>query len=153
MYHYSSILNYSMHHRLYLSSSILSRFDSLKKLQLSPTHLLVFSRTITVETNEALDGDNDHLYADIPKPAKSKSERKPYPTPMKILVQRAKKERKARKEQPCKMLEEPPENGLLVPELVGVAHQVYRARELTLLGLSKLVNVIPVHRCRYNGIN
>ncbi|KAI3799776.1 hypothetical protein L1987_35079 [Smallanthus sonchifolius] len=144
----SSILNYSMH-RIYLSSSIFFHFDSLKKLQLSPNQLLVFSRTLTVETIEAPDGDNDHLYADIPKPAKSKSERKPYPTPMKILVQRAKQEREARKAQPCKLLEEPPENGLLVPELVGVAHQVYRARESILLGLSKLVNVIPVLRCRH----
>ncbi|XP_076900101.1 APO protein 3, mitochondrial-like [Bidens hawaiensis] len=68
---------------------------------------------------------------------------------MKVLVQRAKQEREARKLQPCKLLEEPPDNGLLVPELVGVAHQVYRARELTLLGLSKLVNVVPVLRCSH----
>ncbi|XP_076925954.1 APO protein 3, mitochondrial-like [Bidens hawaiensis] len=136
-------------HRTYLSSSIFHHFDSLKKLQLSPTHLLVFSRTLTVETTDAPDGDYDHLYADIPKPAKSKSERKPYPTPMKVLVQRAKQEREARKLQPCKLLEEPPDNGLLLPELVGVAHQVYRARELILLGLSKLVNVVPVLRCSH----
>ncbi|KAI7752691.1 hypothetical protein M8C21_029224 [Ambrosia artemisiifolia] len=136
-------------HRRYLSSAIIFRLDSLKKLQLRPTHLLVFSRTVTKETIEAPDGDYDHLYADVPRPAKSKSERKPYPTPMKILVQRAKQEREARKLQPCKLLEEPPENGLLVPELVGVAHQVYRARELILSGLSKLVNVIPVLRCRH----
>ncbi|KAI3520062.1 hypothetical protein L1887_09283 [Cichorium endivia] len=68
---------------------------------------------------------------------------------MKILVQRAKKEKEARKAQPCKLLETPPENGLLVPELVDVAHQVYQARESILLGLSKLVNSIPVLRCRY----
>ncbi|KAC9638037.1 hypothetical protein R6Q59_008856 [Mikania micrantha] len=136
-------------HRIYSSSSILFHLDSLKKLQLNPTNLLVFSRSIIVETIEAPDGDYDNLYADIPKPAKSKSERKPYPTPMKVLVQRAKQEREARKAQPCKLLEEAPENGLLVPELVGVAHQVYRARELILLGLSKLMNVIPVLRCRH----
>lgn len=68
---------------------------------------------------------------------------------MKILIRRAKQEREARKAQPCKLLEESPENGLLVPELVGVAHQVYRARESILLGLSKLVKVIPVLRCRH----
>ncbi|KAD7480056.1 hypothetical protein E3N88_03192 [Mikania micrantha] len=136
-------------HRIYSSSSILFHLDSLKKLQLNPTNPLVFSRSIIVETIEAPDGDYDNLYADIPKPAKSKSERKPYPTPMKVLVQRAKQEREARKAQPCKLLEEAPENGLLVPELVGVAHQVYRARELILLGLSKLMNVIPVLRCRH----
>ena len=88
---------------------------------------------------------------DIQKPAKSKYERKPYPTPMKILVRRAKKEKEARKAEPCKLLEEPPENGLLVPELVDVAHQVYRARESVVLGLSKLVKSIQVLRCRYKS--
>ncbi|KAI3691892.1 hypothetical protein L6452_31694 [Arctium lappa] len=135
-------------HRRYLSSPIIVPFSYLKKLQLNPTHLLGPSRTIETTTKEP-DANNDHLYADIPKPAKSKSERKPYPTPMKILVRRAKQEREARKTQPCKLLEEPPENGLLVPELVGVAHQVYRARESVLLGLSKLVKAVPVLRCRH----
>ncbi|XAR50391.1 hypothetical protein NMG60_11004702 [Bertholletia excelsa] len=102
-------------------------------------------RTLTVEPVE---GD-DPLYADVPKLPRTKSERKPYPTPMKVLIQRAKEEREARKAQPCQMLETPPENGLLVPELIDVAHQVYRARQLLLLGISKLVNVIPVQRCRY----
>lgn len=136
-------------HRRYLSSTIIVPFDYLKKLHLNPTHLLGPSRTLTVETTKDPDANNDHLYADIPKPTKSKSERKPYPTPMKILVRRAKQEREARKAQPCKLLEQPPENGLLVPELVGVAHQVYRARESVLLGLSKLVKAVPVLRCRH----
>ncbi|KAL7614467.1 hypothetical protein Lser_V15G08668 [Lactuca serriola] len=136
-----------MHRRsLSSSSSILSHFNSLNKFQSSPTHHLCHSRTLTtVDTTTT----RDHSYADIPKPPKSKSERKPYPTPMKILVQRAKQEKEARKAQPCKLLEDPPENGLLVPELVSVAHQVYQARESILLGLSKLVNVIPVLRCRH----
>nr|GEU67614.1 APO protein 3, mitochondrial [Tanacetum cinerariifolium] len=107
-------------HPRYLSSSIILRFDSLKKLQLHPTRLIGQSRTLTVDTTELPDADNHHFYADIPKPPKSKSERKPYPTPMKILVQRAKKEKEARKAEPCKLLEEPPENGLLVPQLVEV---------------------------------
>ncbi|PQQ05319.1 APO protein 3 mitochondrial [Prunus yedoensis var. nudiflora] len=77
------------------------------------------------------------------------SERKPYPTPMKVLIQRAKEEKEARKAQPCRMLEEPPDNGLLVPELVEVAHQVYRARQSVLFGLSKLLQVVPVQRCRF----
>ncbi|XP_024996713.1 APO protein 3, mitochondrial [Cynara cardunculus var. scolymus] len=136
-------------HRRYLSSTIIVPFNYLKKLQINPTHRLGPSRTLTVETTKEPDANGDHLYADIPKPAKSKSERKPYLTPMKILVRRAKQEREARKAQPCKLLEEPPGNGLLVPELVGVAHQVYRARESVLLGLSKLVKAIPVLRCRH----
>ncbi|KAJ4838397.1 APO protein 3, mitochondrial [Turnera subulata] len=95
-------------------------------------------------------GDTDDpLYADVPRPRRDKSERKPYPTPMKILIQRAKQEREARKAQPCRMLEHPPDNGLLVPELVPLAHRVYRARESLLSGLAKLVQAIPVLRCRF----
>jgi hypothetical protein len=46
------------------------------------------------------------------------------------------------------MLENPPDNGLLVPQLVPVAYQVYEAREVLLSGISKLVKVIPVQKCR-----
>ncbi|KAJ6374606.1 hypothetical protein OIU78_030161 [Salix suchowensis] len=68
---------------------------------------------------------------------------------MKVLIKRAKEEREARKLQPCRMLENPPENGLLVPQLVPVAHQVYEAREALISGISKLVKVIPVQKCRF----
>ena len=101
------------------------------------------------ERTLTLVGDSDDpLYADVPRPPRKMSERKPYPTPMKVLIQRAKEEKEARKAQPCRMLEEPPDNGLLVPELVEVAHQVYRARQSVLFGLSKLLQVVPVQRCR-----
>ena len=70
-------------------------------------------------------------------------------TPMKVLIARAKAEREARKAQPCRVLEEAPENGLLVPELVEVARSVYRARGFLLFGLKQLVRVIPVLRCEY----
>lgn len=92
---------------------------------------------------------DDEVYAELPRPPKSKSERKPYPTSMKLLIQRAKEEKEARKLQPCRILETAPENGLLVPELVGVAHRVYRARGSLLKGLAELVRAIPVQRCRY----
>ena len=101
-------------------------------------------RTLTLGFGE---GD-DPLYADLPKPSRMKTERKPYPTPMKVLIRRAKEEREARKAQPCRLLEEPPGNGLLVPELVDVAHRVYRARESVLFGVSKLLDVVPVQRFR-----
>jgi hypothetical protein len=67
---------------------------------------------------------------------------------MKMLIKRAKEEKEARKLQPCRMLENPPDNGLLVPQLVPVAYQVYEAREVLLSGISKLVKVIPVQKCR-----
>uniref|UniRef100_A0A5B7BXR0 APO domain-containing protein n=1 Tax=Davidia involucrata TaxID=16924 RepID=A0A5B7BXR0_DAVIN len=111
---------------------------------------LTSGRTLTAGLGLGGEGDDDDpLYADVPRPRRTKSERKPYPTPMKVMIRRAKEERAARKAQPCRILEEPPDNGLLVPELVDVAHRVYRARESLLLGISKLIHVIPVQRCRY----
>ncbi|CAL5189706.1 unnamed protein product [Lathyrus oleraceus] len=91
--------------------------------------------------------DDRFPYSDVPNPSRIKSERKPYVTPMKVLIARAKAEREARKAQPCRVLEDPPDNGLLVPELVEVAHRVYRARGYLLSGLGQLVRVIPVLRC------
>lgn len=94
-------------------------------------------------------GTEDIPYRDVPKPCRRKSERKPYPTPMKMLIRRAKEESKARKVDPCRILEAP-ENGLLVPRLIEVAYRVNQARELLIHGLSKLVgDVVPVKRCRF----
>ncbi|RCV06840.1 hypothetical protein SETIT_1G195900v2 [Setaria italica] len=90
-------------------------------------------------------------YADVPRPGR-RWERKPYVTPMKVLIRRAKEERQARRENPCRVLEHPPDNGLLVPHLVDVAHRVHAARERVLHGLTRLVegeNAIPVKRCRF----
>lgn len=124
----------------------MSRISHLKRLygRFNQNVCLATERTLT---SGAHVGD-DPLYADVPKPCRDKSERKPYVTPMKILIQRAKEEKEARKAQPCRLLEHPPDNGLLVPELIDVAHQVYHARESLLFGLSKLVQVVPIQRCR-----
>jgi len=91
---------------------------------------------------------NDPLYTDLPEPRQSKSERKPYPTPMKTLIRRAKEEKELRKYKPCQVLEHPPDNGLLVPELVPVSHQVYWARQSLIIGISKLLPSINVLKCR-----
>ncbi|OWM85684.1 APO protein 3, mitochondrial [Punica granatum] len=106
-----------------------------------------FSASYSVATKKASTSSDDQLYTDLPRPPRTKSERKPHPTPMKVLIRRAKEEREARKLQPCRMLENPPDNGLLVPELIPVAHHIYRARESLLKGLSELVRSIPVQRC------
>ncbi|GJN14563.1 hypothetical protein PR202_gb01406 [Eleusine coracana subsp. coracana] len=90
-------------------------------------------------------------YADVPRPGR-KWERKPYVTPMKVLIRRAKEERRIRKENPCQVHEHAPDNGLLVPHLVKVAHRVFAARERLLDGLTKLVegeSAVPVKRCRF----
>lgn len=79
-------------------------------------------------------------YADVPRPGR-RWERKPYVTPMKVLIRRAKEERQARLENPCRVLE----------HAVEVTHRVYAARERLLDGLTRLVegeNAIPVKRCR-----
>ena len=89
-------------------------------------------------------------YADVPRPGR-KWERKPYVTLMKVLIRRAKEERQARRENPCRVLEHPPDNGLVVPHLVDVAHRVHAARKGLLDGLTRLVEgegAIPVKRCR-----
>ncbi|CAH8387741.1 unnamed protein product [Eruca vesicaria subsp. sativa] len=107
-----------------------------------------FSSSSSIKSLTTL--DDDPLYADVPKPRKDKSERKPYPTPMKELIKRAKEEKELRKSQPCRVLEDPPDNGLLVPELVHVAHGVHRCRASLLNGLSGIINHhVSVHRCRF----
>ncbi|KAF6169675.1 hypothetical protein GIB67_004067 [Kingdonia uniflora] len=88
--------------------------------------------------------EDDPMYSDIPKNSRKKSERKPYPTPMKVLISKAKEEKKFRKAEPVRVVEGAPDNGLLVQELVEVAHEVYRARESLIYGLSKIINVVPV---------
>ncbi|CAJ2652627.1 unnamed protein product [Trifolium pratense] len=123
---------------------IFSQLSILNRL----SHRINSSLSLTSNTMPAAeDPDDGFPYSDVPNPSRIKSERKPYVTPMKILIARAKAEKEARKAQPCRVLEEPPENGLLVPELVEVAHRVYRARGHLLSGLSQLVRVIPVLRC------
>ncbi|XP_020106750.1 APO protein 3, mitochondrial [Ananas comosus] len=122
----------------------------LKSLAPFGSQQRVVSREKT-EDLEVQDEEEEFPFSDVPRPGK-RWERKPYPTPMKVLIQRAKEEKRKRQENPCRVLEHPPENGLLVPELEEVAHQVYNARELLLHGLSKLVNgdsAIPVKRCQF----
>ncbi|KAJ6813333.1 APO protein 3, mitochondrial [Iris pallida] len=96
-------------------------------------------------------GEEELSYSDVPRAGK-KWERKPFPTPMKELIRRAKQEKRDRQENPCRVLEHAPENGLLIPHLIQLAHGVYNARETLLHGLFKLVEsdgAIPVRKCRF----
>ncbi|GAB2281081.1 hypothetical protein Dimus_015690 [Dionaea muscipula] len=140
-----------------MASPVLPRWRNLKTINRSLIRNLHFSfMALQLSTTSSIVAGgggggggqaDDPLYSDVPKTRRSKLERKPYPTPMKVLIRRAKEEKKMRKANPCRVLEHPPENGLLVPELIDVAHQVYRARESLLLGISKLVRLVPVLRC------
>ncbi|XP_061347189.1 APO protein 3, mitochondrial isoform X1 [Gastrolobium bilobum] len=126
---------------------IFSELSLLKRLSYRLNANLSFASETWPAAASVDDPDELVSYSDVPKPLRRKSERKAYVTPMKVLIERAKKEREARKKDPCRVLEEAPENGLLVPELVEVAHRVYQARRSLLSGLSQLVRVIPVLRC------
>ncbi|KAB1217536.1 APO protein 3, mitochondrial [Morella rubra] len=131
--------------------STIPEYDPLKTrpMPLNVHDVLMFLASQAHGAEEAKPSGDEPLYADVPKPRLKKSERKPYPTPMKVLIARAKEEREARKAQPCRVLRDPPDNGLLVPELVEVANRVYQARCSLLFGLSKLGQLIPPLRCRH----
>ena len=124
-----------------------SKLSLLKQLP----HRLIPTLSFASETwpVPAASVDDAFQYSDVPRPRRRNSEWKPYVTPMKALIERVKAEKEVRKAQPRRVLEEPPENGLLVPELVEVARRVYEACGSLLFSLSQLVRVIPVLRCRY----
>ncbi|KAK7276043.1 hypothetical protein RIF29_17174 [Crotalaria pallida] len=125
-----------------------SNYSLLKRLSCRLNATLTFSSETWPQPPPRTDLPGDQIsYTDVPIPRRTKRERKPYVTPMKVLIERAKAERKARKAQPCRVLEESPENGLLVPELVEVAHRVYHARRFLLSALSQLLRFLPLLRC------
>lgn len=127
------------------------RHLSLKTRRIPPNLFGLSSFRCSFTRNaEKLEYDDapDPPYVDLPKPRVCESSRKPYPTPMKVLIQRAKEERVARKAQPCRMVEYPPDNGLLVPDLVHVAQSVYLAWKMLHFGISRLLKAVPIQRCR-----
>ena len=76
-----------------------------------------------------------------------KKKKKPYPIPFKEIKQAAREDKKLAQMGIEKPLE-PPKNGLLVPDLVPVAYEVFDAWKLLIRGLAQLLHVIPVHGCR-----
>ncbi|QHN92218.1 APO protein 3 [Arachis hypogaea] len=73
-----------------ISSEIISH---LKRLP----HRFNATLSFSSETSPlvAFGDDRESTYSDVPRPCRRKSERKPYVTPMKVLIERAKKEREA----------------------------------------------------------
>ncbi|URE25732.1 hypothetical protein MUK42_15693 [Musa troglodytarum] len=137
-----------------LGRIFMQHISCIRRTQLSYLQIRLscrFGSTSAIGNEAKVDSEEDFAYADVPRPG-PKWQRKPYPTPMKVLIRRAKREKKARQENPCRVLEHAPENGLLVPDLIEVAHQVYNARESLRQGLLKLVDgeeAIPVKKCRF----
>lgn len=80
-------------------------------------------------------------------PILPKKKKKPYPIPFKKIRQAAKHDKKLAQMGIEKPLE-PPQNGLLVPELIPVAYEVLDAWKVLIKGLAQLLHVIPVHGCR-----
>ncbi|PKI59339.1 hypothetical protein CRG98_020270 [Punica granatum] len=75
-----------------------------------------------------------------------KKKKKPYPIPLKKIQQAARMDKKLAQMGIEKPLE-PPKNGLLVPELIPVVHEVLDAWKLLIKGLAQLLHVIPVYAC------
>ncbi|KAJ4839877.1 APO protein 1, chloroplastic [Turnera subulata] len=82
---------------------------------------------------------------DLPR-ALPKRKKKPYPIPFKKIQREAKRERKLAEQGIEKPLK-PPKNGLLVPDLIPLAHEVLDAWKVLIKGVAQLVHVIPVHAC------
>ncbi|CAK8532486.1 unnamed protein product [Lathyrus sativus] len=79
-------------------------------------------------------------------PKLPKKKKKPFPIPFKEIKQATKLDKKLARKGIEKPLE-PPKNGLLVPDLVPVAYEVFEAWKLLIKGLSQLLHVIPIYGC------
>lgn len=83
---------------------------------------------------------------ELPRKLK-KSERKPPVTSFNELKRQARLKKKER-EKVHEIILQPPENGLLVQQLVPIAHEVYAARSELLSTVSTLVKYIDIYTCR-----
>ncbi|XP_023755886.1 APO protein 1, chloroplastic isoform X2 [Lactuca sativa] len=86
---------------------------------------------------------------DLP-PVLPKQKKKPFPIPLKKILETSRADKKLAEKGIEKLLE-PPKNGLLVPDLVPVAYEVVDAWKILIKGLSQLLHVIPVHACSECG--
>lgn len=90
---------------------------------------------------------HEKLPQNVDLPAKlPKKKKKPFPIPIKEILQAARADKKLAQMGIEKHLE-PPKNGLLVPKLVPVAHEVINAWKDLIRGVAQLLHVVPVHAC------
>lgn len=81
-------------------------------------------------------------------PAKlPRKKKKPFPIPFRKIQKAAREDRKLAQMGIEKPLE-PPKNGLLVPDLIPLAHEVLEAWKMLIKGVAQLSHVIPVYGCR-----
>lgn len=76
-----------------------------------------------------------------------KKKKKPFPVPIKKMLQASRQDKRLARMRIEKHLE-PPKNGLLVPELIPVAYEVLDNWKVLIRGLSQLLNVGTVYGCR-----
>ncbi|KAL4195938.1 hypothetical protein AMTRI_Chr04g180800 [Amborella trichopoda] len=84
---------------------------------------------------------------DLP-PILPKNKKKPYPIPLKTIQRAARADKKLAEKGIEKHLE-PPKNGLLVPDLIPVAHEVLEAWKRLIKGLAQLIDIVPVYGCSH----
>ncbi|TKW06559.1 hypothetical protein SEVIR_7G248000v4 [Setaria viridis] len=83
---------------------------------------------------------------DLPE-LQPKNKKKPFPVPIKKMLQDSRRDKRLAQMRIEKPLEAP-KNGLLVPELVPVAYEVLDNWKVLIRGLSQLLNVVTVYGCR-----
>ncbi|KAK9281331.1 hypothetical protein L1049_004230 [Liquidambar formosana] len=88
-------------------------------------------------------------YVELPKKLK-KTERKPWVISINELKRKARLEKRVRQEA-HEITLRPPENGLLVKELVPVAHEVYAARAELFTCVSRVVESTAIYSCSLCG--
>ncbi|KAL2510205.1 APO protein 3 [Forsythia ovata] len=88
-------------------------------------------------------------YVELPRML-SKSDRKPWVTDINEVKRKARLEKKEKKVVREVTLN-PPENGLLVQELIPVAHEVLAARSELFTCISRVADSIPVYYCSVCG--
>ncbi|CAM0902788.1 unnamed protein product [Alopecurus aequalis] len=76
-----------------------------------------------------------------------KNKKKPFPVPIKKMLQASRQNKRLAQMRIEKPLE-PPKNGMLLPELVSVAYEVLDNWKVLIRGLSQLLNVVTVYGCR-----
>ncbi|GAB2279602.1 APO protein 1, chloroplastic [Dionaea muscipula] len=89
--------------------------------------------------------DENPQNVDLP-PRLPSNKKKPFPIPIKE-IQRIARAEKNRARMGVEMPLEAPQNGLLVPELIPLAHEVLDAWRALIRGLSQLLQAIPVYAC------
>ncbi|CAI9108229.1 OLC1v1007790C1 [Oldenlandia corymbosa var. corymbosa] len=115
-------------------------------------HVICSTRSVTVLSNtKRFGGRGRKKVESVPQnmdlpPSLPRNKKKPYPIPLKKILEAARADKKLADlgiEKPL----EPPKNGLLVPDLIPIAYEVLDAWKILIKGLAQLLHVVPVHAC------